>query len=216
MSPNLITLARVLLALVSIALFRAGSFAGIAALFLLVLVLALDGVDGFVARRNGQATDTGAAFDIAADRMVESIFWIYFAVAGLVSFWIPVIVIARGGFTDFLRTIAFTRGQTAFGEKTMMQSWWGRLLVGSRASRAAYGIVKCAAFFSLGLWLVLAKTPEWQRRIAGQPAVLMSSIRIGAIALAVAAVTFCVVRGVPVIVEGARFFRKDLALPKVW
>lgn len=212
MSPNLITLVRVLLAFVSIALFRSGSFAGIVALALLVIVLALDAVDGFIARRNGTTTDVGAAFDIAADRMVESIFWIYFAAAGLISFWIPVIVIARGGFTDFLRMIAFSQGQTAFGEKTMMQTWWGRMLVGSRWSRAAYGIVKCAAFFTLGIWLVLAKTPEWQTLITG----LMSGVRIGALALAVAAVVFCVLRGVPVLVEGARYFRHDLALPKVW
>jgi CDP-diacylglycerol---glycerol-3-phosphate 3-phosphatidyltransferase len=212
MSPNLITLVRILLAFVSIALFRPGSFAGVAALLILLIVLALDGVDGYVARRNGKTTDIGAAFDIVADRMIESIFWIFFAAAGLISFWIPVIVIARGGFTDFLRMIAFSQGQTAFGEKTMMQTWWGRILVGSRASRAAYGIVKCAAFFSLGLWLVLAKTPEWQSLIAG----LMSGIRISAIALAVAAVFFCIVRGVPVLVEGFRFFRKDLALLKVW
>src|SRR5262249_30350811 len=98
MSPNLITLTRVFLAFASIALFRAGSYASAAALILLVVTLALDAVDGFVARRRGCASDAGAAFDIAADRIVESVFWIYFAAAGLVTFWIPVIVIARGGF----------------------------------------------------------------------------------------------------------------------
>src|SRR5215510_1665796 len=96
MSPNLITLFRVALAFVSIALFRAGSYASLAALILLVVALALDAVDGFVARRRRRASDAGAAFDIAADRIVESVFWIYFAAAGLVTFWIPVIVIARG------------------------------------------------------------------------------------------------------------------------
>jgi CDP-diacylglycerol---glycerol-3-phosphate 3-phosphatidyltransferase len=216
MSPNLITLIRVFLAFISIAMFRAGAYASVAALGLLVVVLALDGVDGYVARRSGQTSDAGAAFDIAADRIVESMYWIFFASAGLVTFWIPVIVIARGGFTDFLRMIAFTQGQTAFGEKTMMRSWWGRMLVGSRWSRAAYGIVKCAAFFALGLWLVLSNAPEWQTAIAGQAPVLMSGVRIGAIALAVSAVVFCVVRGVPVLIEGLRYFHKDLALPKVW
>ncbi len=44
MSPNLITLIRVVLAFVSIALFRAGSFASVAALILLVVTLALDAV----------------------------------------------------------------------------------------------------------------------------------------------------------------------------
>src|SRR5215475_11405687 len=210
MSPNLITLIRVFLALVSIALFRAGSYASVAALILLVVTLALDAVDGFVARRKSRSSDSGAAFDIAADRIVESVFWIYFAAAGLVTFWIPVIVIARGGFTDFLRAIAFTQGQTAFGEKTMMQTWWGKLLVGSRASRAAYGVVKTAAFFALGLWLTLANLPEWRAIIAGQADLLMKGVRVGAIGLAVSTVVFCVARGVPVIIEGIRFFRGDL------
>lgn len=210
MSPNLITLIRVFLALVSIALFRAGSYASVAALILLVVTLALDAVDGFVARRKRRSSDAGAAFDIAADRIVESVYWIYFAAAGLVTFWIPVIVIARGGLTDFLRAIAFKRGQTAFGEKTMMRTWWGKLLTGSRASRAAYGVVKCAAFFALGLWLTLANLPEWRVIIAGKTDIVMNGLRISAVTLAISTVVFCVARGVPVIIEGLRFFRKDL------
>jgi CDP-diacylglycerol---glycerol-3-phosphate 3-phosphatidyltransferase len=210
MSPNLITLIRVALAFVSVALFRTGSYASVAALILLVVTLALDAVDGIVARRKRRASAAGAAFDIAADRIVESVFWIYFAAAGLVTFWIPVIVIARGGLTDFLRAIAFTQGQTAFGEKTMMRTWWGRALTGSRASRAAYGLVKSAAFFALGLWLTLANLPEWRAIIAGQADILMKGVRTGAIALAVSTVVFCVARGVPVIIEGLRFFRGDL------
>jgi phosphatidylglycerophosphate synthase len=210
MSPNLITLIRVVLAFVSIALFRAGSYASVAALILLIVTLALDAVDGFVARRKRRASAAGAAFDIAADRIVESVFWIYFAAAGLVTFWIPVIVIARGGLTDFLRAIAFTQGQTAFGEKTMMRTWWGRALTGSRASRAAYGVVKSAAFFALGLWLTLANLPEWRGILAGQADMLMNGLRAGAIGLAVSTVVFCVARGIPVIIEGLRFFRGDL------
>ncbi len=210
MSPNLITLIRVALAFVSVALFSAGSYASVAALVLLVVTIALDAVDGFVARRKSRSSDAGAAFDIAADRIVESVFWIYFAAAGLITFWIPVIVIARGGFTDFLRAIAFTQGHTAFGEKTMMRTWWGRLLTGSRASRAAYGVVKCAAFFALGLWLTLANLPDWRALIAGHADILMNGVRVGAIALAVSAVAFCVARGVPVIIEGLRFFREDM------
>lgn len=195
MSPNQITLLRLLLAFLCIALFHAGAIAGVAALVLLFVVIALDGVDGYVARRQGSTTEVGAAFDIAADRIVESVFWIFFAAEGLISFWIPIIVIARGGLTDFLRSIAFAKGQTAFGEKSMMQSRWGRLLVGSRASRAAYGIVKCAAFLSLGGWLLLR-----------QAQIDLSAVRFGAIGLAVVTVVFCLVRGVPVMVEGMRFF----------
>jgi len=213
MSPNLITLVRIIMAFASVALFRHGVYANGAALILLAVALALDAVDGYVARHSGRTSDVGAAFDIAADRIVESVYWIYFASAGLVSFWIPVVVVARGGLTDFLRAVAFTQGQTAFGDKTMMQTWWGKLLVGSRASRAIYGLIKCAAFLALGLWLALAQAPEWRALLAVS---LIEVLRLTAIALAIAAVALCLIRGVPVIIEGLRFFRKDLALPKVW
>ena len=61
MSPNLITLIRVFLAFASIAMFRAGSYACAAALILLVVTLALDAVDGYVARRKRRASDAGAS-----------------------------------------------------------------------------------------------------------------------------------------------------------
>jgi CDP-diacylglycerol---glycerol-3-phosphate 3-phosphatidyltransferase len=217
MSPNLITLIRVFLALASVGLFHAssdlGPIASLVALLTLVVTIALDGVDGYIARRTGRTSEAGAIFDIAADRIVESVFWIYFSSAGLISFWIPVIVIARGGLTDFLRAIAFTQGQTAFGDRTMMQTWWGKLLVGSRASRAAYGAVKCAAFFSLGLWLLFARAPQWQAILMTVHQNLMSGMRIGAIVLAISTVAFCLLRGVPVIVEGIRVFRKGVVRP---
>ena len=60
MSPNLITLIRVGLAFVSISLFRVGSYASVAALVLLVVALALDAVDGFVARRKRRASASSA------------------------------------------------------------------------------------------------------------------------------------------------------------
>jgi CDP-diacylglycerol--glycerol-3-phosphate 3-phosphatidyltransferase len=197
------------LAFVSVALFRHGHAASVAALALMVVAIWLDAVDGYVARRSGRSTDAGAAFDIAADRVVENVYWIFFAVAGLITFWIPMIVIARGCLTDFLRGLAFKQGQTAFGEKTMMQTWLGRMLTGSRLSRAAYGIVKCAAFFALGARIVLDEAPQWRAMLA---AGIVQGLQFSALALAIAAVAFCVIRGVPVIVEGLRFFRKTPAL----
>jgi hypothetical protein len=60
------------------------------------------------------------------------------------------------------------------------------------------------------LWLTLANLPVWRAIIAGHSDVLMTVVRAGAIALAVSTVIFCVARGVPVIIEGLRFFREDL------
>jgi phosphatidylglycerophosphate synthase len=209
-TPNQITLVRLALVFVSIGLFRLGSYASLVALVLLVITLGLDAADGFVARRLGLSSDAGAAFDIAADRIVESVYWIFFASAGLISFWIPILVIARGGLTDFLRAIAFRQGQTAFGEKTMMHSRWGRILASSRASRAAYGVIKCGAFFVMGAWLALNDFPAVRAALS---AGAIRALYLGAIALVATSVAFCILRGIPVIVEGMRFFAKSQPVP---
>ena len=211
-TPNQITLIRLALVFVSIGLFKLGPYASLVALVLLVVTLGLDAADGFVARRFRLSSDAGAAFDIAADRIVESVYWIFFASAGLISFWVPTIVIARGGLTDFLRAIAFRQGQTAFGEKSMMQSKWGRTLASSRASRAAYGILKCAAFFFMGTYLALNDFPQWRAALSANA---VHSLYIFSIVLAAASVSFCILRGVPVIVEGMRFFAKSQPVPKL-
>jgi hypothetical protein len=42
------------------------------------------------------------------------------------------------------------------------------------------------------------------------------ALYLGAMALTIVTVALCVIRGVPVMIEGLRFFRKDMVLPKVW
>src|SRR5262249_55991192 len=96
------------------------------------------------------------------------------------------------------------------GEERGRGGWWGRASGGWRGRRAGYGAVKSAAFFALGLWLTLANMPEWRAIIAGQADALMYVVRAGALGLAVSTAVFCVARGVPVIIEGLRFFRGDL------
>ena len=100
MIANLITLFRLILAFVVISLFGHHIYLDILLVVLIGLILFLDAVDGYVARKLNQTSDFGALFDIIGDRIVECIFWVYFAVVGLIPLWIPVIVIARGFFTD--------------------------------------------------------------------------------------------------------------------
>ena len=138
MIANLITLFRLILVFVVISLFGLHVYLDILLVGLIGLILFLDAVDGYVARKLNQTSAFGALFDIVGDRIVECIFWVYFAVVGLIPFWIPVIVIARGFFTDGLRSAAFAQGKTAFGENTMMTSKWTRALTSSRASRSIY------------------------------------------------------------------------------
>lgn len=69
--PNAVTAARVVLAMVIAWLLIQGGAAGILmAGILLIVAWATDGLDGFLARRLGQSTLSGALFDLVADRVL--------------------------------------------------------------------------------------------------------------------------------------------------
>src|SRR5580658_9137087 len=139
MTPNRVTAARVAAAFAAVALFTFfgnSLVADGAAVALTIAAIALDGVDGYLARTRGLATPLGAQLDILGDRVVENLFFTLFAVSGLISLWVPVLFFVRGTLTDFLRALAARDGRSGFGRNSMLESWWGRALVASRASRA--------------------------------------------------------------------------------
>jgi CDP-diacylglycerol---glycerol-3-phosphate 3-phosphatidyltransferase len=203
MTPNHITAARVAAAFAAVAIFtfwNASFAAGLAGVALTITAIALDALDGYLARARNLATPLGAQLDILGDRLVENVFFTFFAVAGLVSIWVPVVFFVRGTLTDFLRSLAAHSGRSGFGSAGMLESWWGRALVASRSSRAAYAALKCICFCFLGLVVSLAHTPrEW----------LGDSTRaaLGAFAQILVAITvaFCLIRALPVFWEGRRY-----------
>ena len=123
MTPNQITMARVAAAFAAVALFTLFNhsvLADVAAILLTVAAIALDGLDGYVARTRGLATPLGAQLDILGDRVVENLFFTFFAVSGLISLWVPVLFFVRGTLTDFLRSLAARAGRTGFGRTGMV------------------------------------------------------------------------------------------------
>jgi CDP-diacylglycerol--glycerol-3-phosphate 3-phosphatidyltransferase len=203
MTPNQVTVARVVAAFAAVALFTLGHdalLADVTAILLTIAAIALDGVDGYIARKRNLATPLGAQLDILGDRVVENLFFTFFAAAGLISFWIPVLFFVRGTLTDFLRSLAARSGRSGFGRNSMIETWWGRSLVASRPSRAAYAALKCACFCYLGLLLPLpqlqltwldANSRQWLSG-AGQTLVMATA-------------AFCVIRAIPVIWDGRRY-----------
>src|ERR1700723_4238507 len=203
MTPNQVTAARMVAAFAAVALFTFfGDLlaADIAAVLLIVAAIALDGVDGYLARTRGLATPLGAQLDILGDRVVENLFFTFFAVSGLVSLWVPILFFVRGTLTDFLRGLAARTGRSGFGRGGMVETRWGRALVASRVSRAAYATLKCICFCYLGMLLPLAHLP---------PAWLNASLRLTLLnighLLVAATVIACVLRAVPVLWEGRRY-----------
>jgi CDP-diacylglycerol--glycerol-3-phosphate 3-phosphatidyltransferase len=185
----------------AVALFARNFWCDLAALALTVAAITLDALDGYLARRRKLSTPLGAQLDILGDRVVENLFFTFFAVTGLVSLWVPILFFVRGTSTDFLRTLAARAGRSGFGTNSMLQTWWGRALVASRASRAAYGTMKCLCFCYLGVELTLVRLPA----AALSPA-QVAWVRAAAEALVLATVVFCLIRAVPVVWEGRRYF----------
>jgi len=191
----------------SVSLFGRGAWANLAAVGLTVGAIALDALDGHIARKKKMATPVGAQLDILGDRMIENVYFTYFAVVGMVSLWLPVFFFARGAATDFLRGLAMKAGHSpmaaGWGANAMLQSWWGRALVASRWSRGLYAAMKCMCFCYLGMELALTRGPV--ALIGEMAADQRGAIRLGAMVLTWVTAGFCLLRGLPVLVEGWKF-----------
>jgi CDP-diacylglycerol---glycerol-3-phosphate 3-phosphatidyltransferase len=202
-TPNKVTALRVVVGFAAVSLFGRGAWANLAAVGLTVTAIALDALDGHIARKKKMATPVGAQLDILGDRMIENVYFTYFAVVGMVSLWLPVLFFARGAATDFLCGLAMKAGHSGWGANAMLQTWWGRALVASRWSRGLYAAMKCLCFCYLGLELALTRGPV---ALLGElTAGVHAAIRAGAHALTWATAAFCLLRGLPVLVEGWKY-----------
>jgi len=209
-TPNKVTALRVMVGFVAVALFGHGTWANLAAVVFTVGAIALDALDGHIARKKQMATPLGAQVDVLGDRMIENMFFTYFAVVGMVSLWLPVLFFARGAATDFLRGLAHKAGRSGWGANAMLQTWWGRALVASRWSRGLYAALKCACFCYLGLELALTRGPvALLGTIAGE-----THLPIRAIAqiLTWATLAFCLLRGLPVLLEGWKYLSREAVM----
>jgi phosphatidylglycerophosphate synthase len=203
-TPNKVTVLRVAVGFAAVSLFGRGAWLNLAAVVLTVAAIALDALDGHMARKKKMATPVGAQLDILGDRMIENVYFTYFAVVGMVSLWLPVFFFARGAATDFLRSLALKAGHSGWGANAMLQTWWGKTLVASRWSRGLYAAMKCLCFCYLGLELALTRGPvALVGELAGD---VHAMIRVGAHVLTWLTAAFCLLRGVPVFVEGLKYF----------
>ncbi len=208
-TPNKVTFLRVAVGFAAVSLFGHGAWLNLLAVVLTVASIALDALDGYLARRKKMATPVGAQIDILGDRIIENMYFTYFAVVGMVSLWLPMLFFARGATTDFLRGLALKAGHSGWGANAMLQTWWGRALVASRWSRGLYAALKCVCFCYLGLELALTRGPV---ALLG-PLTLdaHAAIRAGAQTLAWLTALFCVLRGLPVLLQGSKFLSTALA-----
>jgi CDP-diacylglycerol--glycerol-3-phosphate 3-phosphatidyltransferase len=157
---------------------------------LVLLIFILDGVDGYVARRRGEASLFGSVYDIAADRIVENALWLQLADLDLVPVWVALLFIVRGILVDSIRGLGTSRGLQPFG---LTASALGHFLVAGRFMRAAYGTVKAVTF---GWIFLLQPWPALIPHFWFQWAPMLNSVTALLIWLAV---TLCLLRAMPVL-----------------
>jgi phosphatidylglycerophosphate synthase len=194
---NAITLSRIpLLALILWLLQLPSPTPRFIAVPLTVILILMDTFDGLVARARGEVDVLGSVLDIAADRTVEYVLWVYLSHLGLIPVVIPIVVLARGTFVDAVRSVAASRDVAPF---EMMRTSLGRFLVKSGWMRTSYAVVKAVAFVSLALSHALMTSGYPLGETLLLPSQIVAWIALG----------FCLARGIPVLIEAPRFLAKE-------
>jgi CDP-diacylglycerol---glycerol-3-phosphate 3-phosphatidyltransferase len=207
---NLITIGRLGLLFVTIALIYTRSFPIVAIMAVVVAIVFLsDALDGFVARRQGSTSEFGAVLDIAGDRVVENALWIVFAHLGLIGVWAPLLVMTRGFFVDTMRGVGYTKGKTAFGENTMARTPITRFLTASRFMRAFYGAAKGIAFVFLTA-LFAARLPDAEGTLYATVIDSLPMLIFGWF-MVYASLALTVIRGVPVLIDAMQDLAEEPA-----
>jgi phosphatidylglycerophosphate synthase len=207
-TPNKVPSLRVLLGFTAVGLFGRNAWLNLLAVALTVSAIALDALDGHIARTKKMATPEGAQIDILGDRMIENMYFTYFAVVGMVSLWLPMLFFARGAATDFLRSLAVKVGHSCRGANAIMQNKWAHALVASRWSRGGYAALKCLCFCYLGLELALIRGPV--ALLGPVTTDRHATIRVGAQVIVWSTAAFCIVRRLPVLLAGWKYFAQRL------
>ncbi len=197
-TANIVSITRIFVAYAAIGLlFIDNKNAYIGSVILTAIAFSMDGVDGYIARKYNQASEWGSVLDIMGDRIVEASYWIAFAVLGWLNIVFPLICIARAFTTDSIRSVALSKGMTAFGDKSMQSTAWGKFICASKFMRISYAVAKVAAF----IFLIIAYIPTL-------PSTYAEVIKFIAVILAWFAIIFCVVRAIPVVAESGKLFEK--------
>jgi CDP-diacylglycerol---glycerol-3-phosphate 3-phosphatidyltransferase len=193
---NLITLCRLLLLIVVVALaYQPPSLLHFLNVGLLIVVFVTDGLDGYVARKRGETSLFGAMFDIAGDRIVELTMWIVLSDLNLLPVWVPLVFVVRGTIVDAIRSSQAARSHRS--PLSMMETPVGRWLVAGKFMRIFYAVLKAHAF----CWLLLIQpVPALFPGFWANWGWLLSGIGSFLVYLSV---VVCLARGLPVIVEFA-------------
>ena len=128
--PNIITVVRILLAPLFVWMLLADGgddgWLRWAAAALFILAIATDGVDGALARRNGQVTELGKLLDPIADKVLTGGALIALSILNELPWWVTVVILVREIGITVYRFVVIRQGVIAASRggkiKTIVQS----------------------------------------------------------------------------------------------
>ena len=161
---------------------------------LVIVLIALDSIDGLVARKRGEISLMGSVLDIMMDRSVELVLWVWYAHLQLIPVAIPIIYILRGTIVDSLRNVRVRDGTAPFDSSHTRLGTW---LMKSPMMRTGYAVSKCFTFTGLALAYALYALAER----GTVPTGTAESAHAIAWAIAWLSTAFCLARGLPIIIE---------------
>jgi cardiolipin synthase len=167
--PNLITALRLLLVPAVVTALARGYFGAAALLFVLAGVS--DGVDGWLARRFGWTSPTGAMLDAVADKLMIVATIVGLLMLGILPLWLTVVLLLR----DVLMVAGISLYHRILGGVEIAPLWIGKLHV-----FVLFGVLSLTLAHAAGMQ-VLASVLPWLFVLAAATAVssFLSYLRQG-------------------------------------
>lgn len=83
-----------------------------------IIASVTDFIDGYLARKNNQVTDTGKMLDAIADKILVNSVLIILASQGFISVIVPVVIVLRDTFVDAIKMEAAAKGKVVAAIKS--------------------------------------------------------------------------------------------------
>ncbi len=117
--PNKLTLLRIVLVPVTMALILSGHF--YIGLGVFIIASITDFLDGYIARKNNLVTSFGKIMDPLADKILVFGALLCFLQLGFINAWSVIVILAREFFVTGMRVVAVSKGNV------IAASWWGKV-----------------------------------------------------------------------------------------
>ena len=117
--PNKLTLLRIILVPICMALTLTNHFYWALAVFIIASIT--DFFDGYIARKYNLVTSFGKIMDPLADKILVFGALLCFLEMGFINSWCVIVILAREFFVTGMRVVAVDKG------KVIAASWWGKV-----------------------------------------------------------------------------------------